>query len=259
LIQARKLKLPPYSSGGDISAVKQKLRSKLPKSIADHLAHGLCTLVYLQTQSEDDSARIFTSRFALSEMWYGRLEGQAHIIMSREGIPYRQRQQQRDISELVMSNLTQKDYELVEKEMDSIFEILRNEFGISIIFVEDNGSPKFQDISLLELEIQKRTFLDVIDCMMYACSLAIRATTFITADGPLFKIINQIKTPSNIQEAIEKVLWENVQRDLVEKLKILHLDNKFTADDLVCPLRPTSLGDDISKLHRLKVRRSIFR
>jgi hypothetical protein len=259
LIQARKLKLPPYQPEADIKNVREKLRKKLPKNMADLLVNGLCILVYLQSQSENFSAQIFTSRFAFSEMWYGRLDGQAHIRMSLEGVPYRQRQRQGDISELVMANLTQKDYELVEKELDSLLQGLKREFGITISFVEDIGSPDFREISLLSLEIQKRTFLDVIDCTLYACSLAVRATEFITSDGHLFKVINQIRKPGDIEDLNERILWENVQRDILAELKILHLDDGITVDDLVKPTRPNSLGDNISQLHRIKEMRGFFR
>jgi hypothetical protein len=259
LIQARKLKLPPYHPEPDIESVKGKLRKKVPKNMADLLVQGLRILVHLQSQSENLGAQIFTSRLAFSEMWYGRLDGQAHIRMSLEGIPYRQRQRQGDFSELVMAYLTQKDYDLVEKELDSLLQGLKKEFGLTILFVEDNGSPDFREISLLALEIQKRTFLDVIDCTLYACSLAVRATEFITSDGHLFTVINQIKKPGDIQDLNERVLWENVQRDILAKLKILHLDDGIIVDDLVQPIRPKSLGENISQLHRIKGRSGLFR
>lgn len=255
LIQAGKLKLPPYHPAADIEdieSVKGKLRKKVPNNMVEHLVNGLRILVHLQAQSENFGAQIFTSRLAFAEMWYGRLDGQAHIRMTLEGIPYRQRQRQGDFSELVMAYLTQNDYNLVEKELDSLLQGLEKEFGITILFVEDNGFPDFREISLLALEIQKRTFLDVIDCTLYACSLAVRATEFITSDAHLFKVINQIKKTGDIQDLNERVLWENAQRDILAKLRILHLDDGITVDDLVQPTRPRSLGDNISQLHRIK-------
>lgn len=252
LIKARKLKLPPYHPAADIESVKAKLRKKAPDSIVNHLVHGLLLLAHMQSQSENFSAQIFTSRLAFAEMWNGRLDGQAHIRMSLEGIPYRQRQRQGDFSDLVMAYLTQKDFNLVEKELDSLLQGLQKDFGITISFVEDNGASNFREISLLSLEIQKRTFLDIIDCTLYACSLAVRATEFITSDGHLFKVINQIKKPGDIQDLNERVLWENAQRDILAKLRILHLDEGINVDDLVQPVRPRSLKEDITQLHRIK-------
>lgn len=251
LIQADRLHLPPFQPRASLEVVRGELRNHLPHNLADNLINGLRTLSYLQNQVEQNDARIFTSRLAIAELWYGRLDGQAHIRMSLEGIPYRQRQRQSDISALVLARLTQTDYETVSNEFSNLIQVWYSSYGIEVNFVEDNGAPNPRDVSILALEIQKITFLDVIDCVLLSGSLSILANEFITSDNHLFYVINNLKRLANITDPDERVLWLSAQQAIVDALKRLHLSETITAEDICEPRRPNSLGDNISGLHIL--------
>jgi len=251
LIQAQQKALMPYDSGNaDLGVIRQALRAELPQGMADILANGLRLLAFLQYIVEQEQAQVFTSRLTLAEMWYGRLDGQAHIRMALAGIPYRQRQRQSDISVLVMSRLTQADYDTVEQELDSFLGNLGTQFGIDIFFIEDNDSTSIRDVTQLALQIQKRTFLDVIDCMLFASSLALLARDFKTGDGHLRTVINRVKNPNSIQDPDERSLWQAVQAVIVEGLQELHLDDSINHHDLVEAKSPGRLPKEhLEQLH----------
>lgn len=251
LIQADRLHLPPFQTRDSLEIVRGELRHHLPHNLADNLINGLRTLSYLQSQVEHGDARIYTSRLAIAELWYGRLDGQAHIRMSLEGIPYRQRQRQSDISALVLARLTQADFETVSNELSNLTQDWYSSFGIEVNFVEDNGAPNPRDVSILALEIQKITFLDVIDCVLLSGSLSILANEFITSDNHLFYVINNLKSLPNITDPDERVLWLSAQQAIVDALRRLHLSETITAQDICEPRRPNNLGDNISDLHIL--------
>jgi hypothetical protein len=252
LILARRYNLHPFHPHEEIPVIRSTLEGKgLPNGLVDGLISGLRTLAYLQTQVENDDAQIYSSRFTIAELWNGRLDGQAHIRMAAEGVPFRQRQKSRELAELVRDRLTLDDYTLVSNELNSFQEDWKKYFGIEIMFAEDDTHPIFRDISLLALEIQKVTFLDVIDCYLYASSLALLATSFITCDAYLFKTMNFIKNPSQITDATKKLLWQEAQNAILEGMKNTSLNDTLTASDITLPKKASRLGDDISTLHIL--------
>jgi len=249
LIQARQRDLFPYNKPADLETIRQNLRKDLPQSMANLLIAGLKLLAYLQYQSEQEQAQVFTSRFSIAEMWYGRLEGQAHYRMALSGIPFRHRQRQSDKSALAMSKLTQGDFLQVAKELDNITQSLSDEFGINVQLIEDNNDPNPRDVAQLALELQRRTFLDVIDCYLFAGALSVLATEFVTSDAHLQHVINKLKNPTNIQDQDEKQLWEIAQRDILIELQKLLLNSNLDNNDLVIARKSQSLTDYLGYLH----------
>ena len=247
LILADQYKLNPFGPVKEISKIKAELGKILPGEFYNHLIDGLYTLDYLQNQVEEKNARVYTSRLTIAEMWSGRLDGQAHIRMSLQGIPYRLRQRQNVINKLVMARLTQADYEKVNNELGGLSQNWYERFGFELTFVEDTTNAR--DILLLALEIQKLTFIDVIDCILMAGSLAILSSEFITSDAMLFEVMERIKHPKSLADKDQRALWEAAQMSILEQLRILHLDKSIGIGHLVEPRKPSKLKIDVSKLH----------
>ncbi len=242
LILAQGYKLPPFAPAKDISEVQSILKKDMPEGIVGHLTKGLATLTYLQGKIKEKDARCYTSRLSIAEMWNGRLDGMAHIRMSLSRIPYRQRQRPTDFSQLVSMRLTQQDYDTVNNELENILTTWNNELGIVLSFVEDEVSGR--DLHILALEIQKLTFLDVIDCTIFAGSLALLATEFITTDIYLRDVIGNLRNPNSLSEP-HKTLWKNARDKLLEVLRTFHLAinprRTLTASALPNPIGPASL------------------
>lgn len=197
LLNARRHELPPYAGGPmDYDDVEAVLKEHLPKRIVECLMNGCKTLAYLESLSENESeaAEVYTSRLSKLEVLYGVLDGQAHAQMARAGgIPYRMRQRDSNLSELVSMYLETEDYETLAAELDNMFFELQCRTGIRISFAEqDKDIPTI--IEFAEL-LQRHVFLDVVDCWMYGCAITVQADQILTYDRYFRKVVTCICDP----------------------------------------------------------------
>ena len=213
---AKELGLPPYAAGPGYSDVLGRLRSRLPEGIASLVMRGCRTLAFLQQQTDDEGngAAIFASRLSRAELLFGILDGQAHARLAREGLSYRMRQRVRDLSELVLRYLEREDYERLLQELDGLFSILEDRDGIRIEFAEENVVD-FASIATFSEFLQSNVFLDVLDCWIYGCAIAVQADLIITFDAYFRQIINRIHNPQGESG------WQQVQNRIREELKRL--------------------------------------
>ncbi len=208
---AESLDLPPCQGGQDYDQVRESLRKRLPKGIADMVMRGAQTLTLLQQQVGEHDAAIYTSRFAKAEVIYGVLEGQAYARMAREGLPYRMRQRAGVLSELVSMYLESQDCQQVIGGWDDFLSQLEDKGHIMVSYVENEGD--FSRIAEVAEFLQSRIFMDVVDSWMYACALVVQAERMITFDGYFRRVINRLHNPQN------ELDWQQLQSDLQEMLK----------------------------------------
>ncbi|RMD62587.1 hypothetical protein D6833_06695 [Candidatus Parcubacteria bacterium] len=221
LRHARTLGLPPYAEGtGDAPEygyedVQRTLKQHLPEGIANFVLNGCRTLTFLQQQAgnEENKAAIFTSRLSRAELLFGILDGQAHAHLAREGFSYRMRQHIRALSHLVSMYLTREDYESLVRELDELFTTLEREKGISVELVED--VVDFSSIAAFSELLQSNVFLDVLDCWMYGCAVAVQADRIVTFDTYFKQVINRIHNPQGEAD------WQQVQDRIREGLERL--------------------------------------
>jgi len=207
---AERENLPPFQGGVTFEQVRDALRQRMPRSIADLLLHGAKTLAFLQQQVNDQEAAIYTSRFAKAEVIYGVLEGQAHARLAQEGLPYRMRQRAGVLSELVTMYLEAQDYRQVIREWDYFLNRLKNNGHIMVSYVEDEEN--FSRIAEVAEFLQSRVFMDVVDSWMYACALVMQAEEIITFDGYFKRVINRLHNPQGEPD------WQQLQSDLQKML-----------------------------------------
>jgi len=218
---AEKLKLPPYVDGAGNTQgygyedMRSTLRQHLPKRITDFVMDGCRTLAFLQKQAneEENGAAIFTSRMSRAELLFGILDGQAHARLAREGLSYRMRQHIRNLSELVSMYLAREDYEKLIQELDELFTTLEHKGGIHIELAED--VVDFSLIATFSEFLQSNVFLDVLDCWMYGCAIAVQADRIVTFDAYFKQVINRIHNPQGVAD------WQQVQSRILEELKHL--------------------------------------
>lgn len=214
LQNAKRYGLPPYTEKPmEYEQVKAELRKYLPRGITDSLMNGCKVVAYLESQTLDGDLNgvvVYASHFSKLEVIYGVLEGQAHAQMALAGIPYRMRQRQKDMSKLVSMYLGREDYERVVSELDEVLQEVVNKAGVRINFVEDENN--YPIIVALAGLLQSNVFLDVIDCWMYGCALAVQADYILTFDEYFAKVVNYIHNPLGdsdwlqIQEAVRDEL-----------------------------------------------------
>jgi hypothetical protein len=213
---AKRRKLLPYGDQEQsYDDINRRLRRKLPKGIANHLMNGCKTLAFLQqqTSSEESDAAIYTSRLSKAELIYGVLEGQAHARLARAGFSYRMRQRVRDLSELVSMYLQRTDYGKIQAEIEDLFIGLEKD-RIHVQWAEENVTD-FSTVAAFSEFLQTRVFLDVLDCWMYGCALAVQADRIVTFDGYFRNVINKIHNPQG------DAGWQQVRATILEELKRL--------------------------------------
>jgi len=208
---AKELDLPPYRKRGQ-NEIRNTLRTKLPKGIVNHVMKGATTLAFIQKQTQDQDAAVYTSRFAKSEILYGSLEGLAHARLAREGTIYRMRQRLGTLSELVSMYLETSDSENVVREWDEMLSLLERKDKISIEFAEEDIN--FRQIADIAEFLQSKVFIDVLDSWMYGCALVLQAEQIITFDNYFKKLINKLVTPSGDPD------WKNLKNDMLNLLRM---------------------------------------
>jgi len=215
---AKELRLPPYAGETECppgySEVLGVLRDRLPEGIASLVMRGCRTLAFLQQQTSDNDAAIFTSRLSRAELLFGILDGQAHARLAREGLSYRMRQRVRDLSELALRYLEREDYEGLLQELDELFSILEDKDRIRIGLAEENVRD-FASIATFSEFLQSNVFLDVLDCWMYGCAIAVQADQIVTFDAYFRQVINRIHNPQGEDG------WQQVQNRIREELERL--------------------------------------
>jgi len=209
---AKDLGLPPYKEK-NWDEVKEALRNKLPRKIADYIMNGAKTLAFLQKQTQEQEAAIYTSRFAKSEILCGSLEGLAHARFAREGAIYRMRQRLGTLSELVSMYLEASDSEVVIKEWDKMLSLLKEQGRVPIELTENDTN--FKQIADISEFLQSRVFIDVLDSWMYGCALAVGAEQIITFDSYFKKLINKLDNPSGDED------WKIVKEELLYRLQMV--------------------------------------
>jgi len=207
---AKDLGLPPYKEKNWDEA-KEALRNKLPRKITDNIMNGAKTLAFLQKQTQEQEAAIYTSRFAKSEILCGSFEGLAHARLAREGTIYRMRQPLETLSELVSMYLEASDSENVVREWDEMLSLLEEKDRIIIEFAENDTN--FRQIADIAEFLQSKVFVDVLDSWMYGCAFAIQADQVITFDHYFRKIINKLANPSGDED------WENLKNEMFDRLQ----------------------------------------
>lgn len=177
--------------------------------------NGCRTLAFLQQRAseEGNGAAIFTSRLSRAELLHGILDGQAHARLAREGLSYRMRQHIRTLSELVSMYLPREDYEKLIQELDELFTTLEHRGGIPIELAED--VVDFSSIATFSEFLQSNVFLDVLDCWMYGCAIAVQADQIVTFDAYFRQVIDRIHNPQGEAD------WQQVHDRIREKLKRL--------------------------------------
>lgn len=215
LRHAKTLNLPPYGKKQKTyEEIYAKLREKLPKGIASFVMNGAKTLAYLQNQSQNNGISLYTSRLSKAEVLFGILDGQGHFRLAQEGISYRMRQRLRDMSELVSIYLPKKDFNKLRRELDNLFETLERKNNIHIEFVEESVTD-FSYIVTFSEYLQSNVFLDVLDCWMFGCAVAIQADHILTFDGYFRQVINKIDNPQGDLD------WIKVRRAAIREMKKL--------------------------------------
>jgi len=209
---AKKLDLPPYRKRR-CGEIKETLRSKMPKGIVKYFMNGAKTLAFLQKQTQDEDAAVYTSHFTKSEILCGSLEGIVHVRLAQEGIIYRMRQRLRTISELVSMYLEASDYEDVVREWDEMISLLEEKDRIIINFAEDDDN--FRQIANISEFLQSKIFMDVLDSWMYSCALVVQADQIITFDEYFRKVINNLANPSEDED------WKNLRSEMFHHLQEL--------------------------------------
>ncbi|NOX63721.1 MAG: hypothetical protein GXP42_17490 [Chloroflexi bacterium] len=219
LRHAEKLGLPPFKGVGrpDYEKIQTTLREKLPRGVVDSIMKGCRTLAFLQELAGDDeiSGDIYASRLSRAELLFGILDGQAHARLAREGLSYRMRQRLRDLSELVSRYLERQDYEDLLQEVNGLFEMLKEKDGIRIEWVEESISD-FSSITVFSELLQSNVFLDVLDCWMYGCAVAIQAEKIITFDNYFKRVINRIHNAQGEED------WLYIQSIITDELERLN-------------------------------------
>lgn len=209
--------LPPYSETPmDYSEVRAVLRGHLPEGIANSIIKGCKVLAYIEkiSESEITAAEVYTSRMCKLEVLCGVLDGQAHAQMAQTGgIPYRMRQRGKNLSELVSWYLKREDYEVLASELDCMFLELEGKLGIRVVFVEDEKDSLPAIMAFAEL-LQRNVFLDVIDCWMYGCAIAVQADLILTFDDYFKKVLNFIHNP----QGEERESWLGLQGAVLNEL-----------------------------------------
>ena len=215
---ARARQLPPYTEEPmEYDQVQAALRQELPRGIANMVMNGGKTIAFLQKGNDNDENErisVVASRLGKAEILFGVLDGQAHARMAREGMPYRMRQRQRDLSELVSMQLEREDYDSILREIDDTFSVLEDKAGIRIEFAEETVQD-FSLISTFAEFLQSNVFLDVLDCWMYGCAIAVQAEQIITFDRYFRDVINRIHNPQGKED------WLQVQGKVSEQLSRL--------------------------------------
>lgn len=213
---ASKLNLLPYSeSPQTYEQIQDTLRQHLPRGIAEGVMNGCKTLAFLQRQNSNDgdqehTASILTSRLSRMEMLSGILEGQAHARLAREGLSYRMRQRLGTLSRLVLQYLEVADYTRLLHEMEDLFTTLEDEEGIRIDLVEE-VVREFSLIATFSELLQSSVFLDVLDCWIYGCTLAIQADQIITFDRYFKHVINSVHSPPDDE-------WQQMKGKILKEL-----------------------------------------
>lgn len=217
LRNAQCYELAPFSNAEmTYDDIRTELCKHMPKAIAGLLMNGCKTAAFLQERAgvEDDSGIVvYTSRLSKAEMMFGILDGQAHARLAQEGISYRMRQRLRDLSELVSMRLQRKDFESLSREVDDLLEMLIVHTGVSIDFAEDDG--EIAVIARLSELMQSSVFLEVLDCWMYGCALAMQAERLITFDRYFSHVANFINNPQGDED------WQQVHDQICDELKSL--------------------------------------
>ncbi len=213
LRHAKKLRLPPFGKKRKtFDEIQDRLKEKLPGSIAGFVMNGGKILAYLQNLTHQNKVSFYTSRLSKAEILFGILDGQGHFRLAQEGISYRMRQRLRDLSELVSMYIPKKDYKKLRNELDNMFNVLENKGNIKIEFVEDILDDISFIINFSEF-LQSNVFLDVLDCWMFGCAIASQADRIITFDYYFKQVVNKIDNPQGDSD------WLNVRRALINEIK----------------------------------------
>jgi hypothetical protein len=123
------------------------------------------------------------------------------------------RQHIRTLSELVSMYLPREDYEKLIQELDELFTTLEHRGGIPIELAED--VVDFSSIATFSEFLQSNVFLDVLDCWMYGCAIAVQADQIVTFDAYFRQVIDRIHNPQGEAD------WQQVHDRIREKLKRL--------------------------------------
>lgn len=185
---AKEHDLPPYGTGsGDITNDLKQF-GKSSKKVLSSYKKGHSLLEELKKRS-DAGWRIHYSRFTRFELSCGALRAKAIEDALNEKMPSRWWGRFEEIE--ILDRLERTQYETVGRDIDQI-ETLFDSAGI----VLTEFSVRFEEVFQMAKVLLDSVFLEVADCIVYACALVSEAEEFWTADGYLRTIVERIEDPT---------------------------------------------------------------
>jgi hypothetical protein len=166
----------------------------------------------------DDGWRLEYSPFTHLELACGSLRGIAIENAVKEKMPSRwwNRMDEREI----LDRLRLDTYNDVRKEIDEI-ETLFDSVGIIMSQFDMNRLSEVLEIAKALLGL---IFLDVGDCLIYACGLVGLADEFWTSDGYLRNVITWIENPGSAP-ADKQAYFQEVRNGVIDELsKVISID-----------------------------------
>ena len=168
----------------------------LNKDDAEYVKRGISSFKNLYTSVGD--YHLFSSRVCWSEAHHVLLEARGLERLVNLRVPHSLRVKRPQV--LYRVSLEQKDYLQLDKQLDSFRIMLKEDYGLDIIDVEDSSAGfgvASETIWTGAQAIWSHVLMEVIDAYVYAASIRIRADVFISADTSLRKALEQLHNPNN--------------------------------------------------------------
>jgi hypothetical protein len=207
--------LPPYGpDSGDIAGDLTRICKRSTRALQSY-KDGQKLFAEFVKKSQDGWL-IEYSRFTRFELTCGGLRGKAMEDAISEKMPNRWwgHMDERE----VLDRLGPTTYEQVETDIDDI-EVLFDSAGIAISEFNLRLPEVFQMTKIL----LGLVFLEVGDCIVYACALIAEADELWTFDGYLKTIVGRIEDPSTAPE--RRAYYEGINRRVKDAVaKIISID-----------------------------------
>jgi hypothetical protein len=182
----------------------------VPQKRTEFLKDGWRAIEYARV-AQAAGSRLMTSALVPFELLRGRLEGKAQSVLVSIGMPFRMRQRLGDVESTFAELLTESDFadedKLLSETMSQVERIIGG--NIEASHPDDLGGV----FSLVEL-LQRRVFLDLVDCSVYADSVLQEADEIVTYDKHLRSVVNRIHNPGGEQEPRKQLYWAGI-RDMI--------------------------------------------
>jgi len=225
--------LPPYTCTLNDSTLEafltdSKPRGKeFPSGLVRSLRHGWRALAYLQSEVAR-GALVMASLLSDAELHRALLETRAQRQMLDAGMSVRMRQRTSDFERSVQMLLTLPDFRDAPKSLAHSRSMIEKAIGAEL---ESANPQDFLDtIGFFEL-LQRRVYLDFVDCAILADALYHEADTLVTADGWLRDVVNLINNPNPKLH----VRWHRLRRLLV---RTVALTRGIPSSKVVIPKAP---------------------